>query len=159
TLAFGGTGNGAVRLSFGGVNANADLSITDETQQISISNVGTNGTMLVSYNNQAANFAVATSGLTTQTLQNALNSIPALFDSVNNVPNTTVTGNIGGPFAITFINALTGQNIAANAFTLTFTGNAGAVVSTPTNGTGIAANGANSIQSNLSTIPALSGNI
>ena len=45
----------------------------------------------------------------------ALQTIPALFDSLHGVSNIQVTGNPGGPFDITFINALGAKPIATGA--------------------------------------------
>ena len=89
-------------------------------------------------------------------VQQTLNTIPALNG------NVIVTGNNGGPtFTITFIGALSGQDVnplqnAAGTPTGGSPTVTTAAYTTPTNGNALAAS---AIQTNLNTIPALNGNI
>src|SRR5262245_44750538 len=78
----------------------------------------------------------------------SLNTIPALLD------NVLVVGDSGGPFSITFMNALTGVNVvpiaaAASAGTT-------ATIATPTDG---ASPTAPQVQTSLNTITGLTGNV
>jgi len=165
TLAFGGTqGSGSVTLSFGGVAASSALQVTDEIQTLTLGG-GSGGLVTPAFTplgsttpipaTQSFQFIPGVSPNAFQ-VQQTLNTIPALNG------NVLVTGNNGGPvFTITFNGALSGQNVnqLTNA-TGTPTGGGPPVTTasyaTPTNGNALAAT---AIQTNLSTIPALNGNI
>ena len=82
-------------------------------------------------------------------VQANLNTIPALTG------NVTVTGNAGGPYTITFTNALTGLNVN-QLDNPAVTGGVTAAVATATNGS---TPDAAAVQAALNAIPALSGNV
>jgi autotransporter-associated beta strand protein len=107
-LQWGGNATGNVRLRFNGVDATGlALNVTDEVQRITFSGTS-GGTYRPTFGGVAATseqtFQTGTSPAP-GTLQAQLESIPALAG------NVTVTGNVGGPFDITFNNLLTNRNI------------------------------------------------
>ena len=108
-LQLSGSSGGSVTLSFGGVSASAALPVVNEVQTLALSGTS-GGSFRLSYATTPAAFDLSYQpGLApvASSVEQALNTIPALAG------NVSVSGNPGGPFDITFVGGLTGQNIPA----------------------------------------------